>query len=90
MTSVDISNAHNLNQPATATAAGKHGIRVSLPPGDPFARLLDDNWCTLHWFNSPASRDAALSDMRRRHEYSRSGDNPTPIFEAVSHDDRST
>jgi len=83
---VAISNQHNINEPAAATADGRFGVRVGLPDGDPFAYLLDKDWTTTHWFSSAADRDAALQDMRRIHEYSRPQDAPALIFEAVSRD----
>ena len=60
-----------------------YGIRVSLRKDDPFARLLDEGWSRTHWYSSKATRDAALQDMSREHEYSRKGDKPTLIFEAI-------
>lgn len=81
-----ISNPHNLNQPPAATSEGRFGIRVSLPDGDPFARLLDDDWTATHWFASAADRNAALADMQRKHEYSRPNDKPSLVFEAIERD----
>jgi len=83
---VAISNPHNVNEPAAATADGSYGVRISLPEGDPFTRLLDENWATTHWFATAEDRDAALQDMQRKHEYSRPHDKPTLIFAAVSRD----
>jgi len=62
---------------------GRFGIRVTLPPGDTFAGLLGKDWEAWHWFNSARARDAAMADMARRHEYSRSGDEPRIVLEAV-------
>jgi hypothetical protein len=59
------------------------GIRVSLPAGDPFARLLDEDWQATHWYTTQAARDLAMQDMRREHEYSRRGDSPALIFESI-------
>ena len=59
------------------------GIRVSVPPGDPFANLLDEGWEKTHWYPSQTARDLALHDMQREHEYSRAGDKPSLIFEAI-------
>lgn len=64
------------------------GIRVSLPDGDPFANLLDEGWNTTHWFDSRTERDLALSDMQREHEYSRAGDAPSLVFEAIERTDQ--
>ena len=63
--------------------AANYGIRVSLPEGDTFAHLLDPDWHTEHWYDSRMQRDAALLDMQREHEYSRSGDAPTLVFTPV-------
>ena len=62
---------------------GNFGIRVSLPAGDPFTRLLDEEWNKVHWFGTRTERDLVLQDMAREHEYSRSGDAPTLVFEAI-------
>lgn len=59
------------------------GIRVSLPTGDPFTKVLDEDWNTTHWFESRTERDLVLHDMRREHEYSRDGDAPSLVFEAI-------
>jgi len=60
-----------------------YGIRVSLPPGDPFRKLLGPEWQRLHWYSSPEERDAALTEMSRRHEYSRSLDKPALVFQKI-------
>lgn len=81
-----ISNPHNINEPAAATPDGSYGVRISLPAGDPFSRLLDEDWATTHWFTTAEDRDTALHDMQRKHEYSRPNDKPALVFEAVSRD----
>ena len=60
-----------------------YGVRVSLPPGDPFRKLLGPEWHRLHWYPSPEERDAALAEMSRRHQYSRATDKPSLVFEKV-------
>jgi hypothetical protein len=60
-----------------------YGIRVSLPAGDPFRKLLGPEWQRLHWYATPVERDGALAEMSRRHEYSRSGDKPALVFKKV-------
>jgi lambda repressor-like predicted transcriptional regulator len=40
-------------------------------------------WHREHWFATLAERDAALSDMSRKHEYSRVGDKPALLFDKV-------
>lgn len=85
-----ISNAQNLNAPLPALRP--YGIRVSLRPGDPFRKLLGDDWSRTHWYATPDLRDAALADMSRKHEYSRAGDAPAlnfvPVQEPGAHSDR--
>jgi hypothetical protein len=77
-----ISNAHNLRAPSIEKLR-PFGIRVSLPAGDPFRKLLGPQWHRTHWFSTPQERDVALAEMSRRHEYSRSGDRPALVFEKV-------
>ncbi len=62
----------------------QYGIRVSLPPGDPFANLVGEDWEKTHWFATPSARDRAMQEMQRVHEYSRRCDKPTLIFEPVN------
>jgi hypothetical protein len=68
-----ISQPQNLRAPPIEKLR-PYGIRVSLPPGDPFRKLLGTEWQRLHWYPTPEERDAAIAEMSRRHEYSRSGD----------------
>ena len=79
---MNLCHAHNLHQ-ADAAAERRYGIRVSLPPGDSFARLVGDDWHTEHWFADAAARDAAMADMAARHRYSRVGDEPRLRFAAI-------
>lgn len=77
-----LSNRHNLT--AVAKSDNKrYGIRISLTESDPFRSLLAENWEAIHWFVDTAVRDAALADMRRRHEFSRIGDVPTLRYESI-------
>jgi hypothetical protein len=78
---MDICHAHNLNKPLDVPKP--FGIRVSIRPTDTFARLLGSNWQRHHWFASREERDRALADMGSEHLYSRLGDRPTLLFEAV-------
>ena len=71
-----------MNTPEKSTS--RYGIRVSLAPTDPFAALVGEDWQKTHWFTAQAERDRVMRDMAREHEYSRRGDKPTLIFEAVS------
>jgi hypothetical protein len=62
----------------------RFGIRVTLPPGDTFQRLLGHDWETLHWYRSESERDVAYAQMAERHGYYRRTDNPTQVLEKVS------
>jgi len=77
-----ISQAHNLRKPPVEKLR-PYGVRVSLPPGDPFRKLLGPEWHRLHWYPTAAERDAALAEMKRRHEYSRKSDSPSLVFDKV-------
>lgn len=77
-----VSQAHNLNEPPLERLK-PYGIRVSLPPGDPFRKLLGPEWHRLHWFATAAERDAELLEMSRRHEYSRATDKPSLVFDKI-------
>ncbi len=77
-----ISQPQNLRNPPIERQR-PYGIRVSLPPGDPFRKLLGPEWHRLHWYATSRERDAALTDMGSRHLYSRSGDKPALVFEKV-------
>ena len=65
------------------SATPRYGIRVTIPDNDPFANLVGDDWNKTHWFNSALERDRTMRDMQREHEYSRRGDKPTLVFEAI-------
>lgn len=77
-----ICHEHNLSSPPPS--ARPFGIRVSLLPSDPFARLVGAGWQKLHWFATERERDAALADMASRHVFSRAGDEPAVRFEKIS------
>lgn len=77
-----ISQPQNLRAPPLERLR-PYGIRVSLPPGDPFRKLLGPEWQRLHWYPSPDERDAAIAEMSRRHEYSRSEDKPALVFQKI-------
>jgi hypothetical protein len=76
-----IANAHNLAAPIAEWRP--HGIAVRLRPGDPFRKLLGDDWSRTHWYATTDERDRVLLEMARKHEYSRAGDAPALIFEKV-------
>ena len=77
-----ISQPQNLRAPPVERLR-PYGIRISLPPGDPFRKLLGPEWQRLHWYPSPQERDAAMAGMSRRHEYSRSEDKPALVFQKI-------
>lgn len=72
---------HNLRQPPPE--ARPYGIRVRLRRGDPFGKLVGDDWSKEHWYASAGERDAALREMSGRYPYFRPGDQPALDFEAV-------
>ena len=74
---------HNLVNPEITNANKRFGIRVTLPPGDTFARLLGDEWELHHWYTSEIERDTTFDQMAKRHGYYRGTDNPTQILEKV-------
>ena len=78
---MDICHAHNLDRERAPKKP--YGIRVRLPAGDTFTHLLGMGWEQFHWFASQAERDRALKDMAGEHRYSRRGDRPHLIYEAV-------
>ena len=77
-----ISQPQNLRVPPIEKLR-PYGVRVSLPAGDPFRKLLGPEWNRVHWYPSPEERDAALAEMSRRHQYSRGTDKPSLVFEKV-------
>jgi hypothetical protein len=77
-----IANAQNMVRGVPALPR-PYGIRVSLRPGDPFAKLLGTDWQKTHWYFTAAERDQKLEEMARKHEYSRIGDQPAVVFEKV-------
>jgi hypothetical protein len=77
-----IQSAHNLRAPHTEEPR-PYGIRVSLRPNDPFRKIVGPDWHRMHWYRTPEEREAALEEMRRRHEYSRAQDAPTHIYTMV-------
>ena len=74
---------HNLVDPSTAGAERRFGIRVTLPPGDTFNRLLGEDWERIHWYPTEAERDQAFDRMAIRHGYYRQTDTPTQILEKI-------
>lgn len=81
---VEYCHQHNLVDPASAGRKRHFGIRVTLPPGDTFRKILGDDWERTHWYPSEAERDAAFDAMARRHGYYRKTDSPTQVLEKIS------
>jgi hypothetical protein len=82
--SVAYCHQHNLVEPDQANAERKFGIRVSLPAGDTFSRVLGEDWETLHWYRSEVERDSAFENMAVRHGYYRKTDSPTQVLEKLA------
>ena len=74
---------HNLVEPDKAVAERKFGIRVTLPAGDTFSRMLGNDWETIHWYRDEDERDRAFEKMAVRHGYYRNTDSPTQILEKI-------
>jgi hypothetical protein len=77
-----IVHPHNLRRQVTQ-GPKPYGIRVSLRRGDPFSKIMGADWHRIHWFATAAERDATLTEMSRKHEYSRIGDKPALQFEKI-------
>ena len=78
---MDICHSHNLNK--SLDVPKPYGIRVSIRPTDTFARLLGPAGSRTTGTRRREERDRALADMAGEHLYSRRGDKPTLVFEAV-------
>ncbi len=79
---MEICNDHNYIRRGP-DPKGKFGIKISLPPGDSFAKIVGENWETFHWFCDSDSRNNAMAEMAKRHRYSRIGDNPRLVLQAI-------
>lgn len=80
---MDFVHRHNLVDPGSVPEERPYGIRVSLPPGDTFSRLLGPDWERLHWYATKEERDEAFRHMAIRHGYYRTTDTPTQILEKI-------
>ena len=80
---VDYCHQHNLVEPDKALVERRYGIRVSLPPGDTFNRILGEDWERVLWFPTEAERDVAFDNMATRHGYYRKTDTPTQVLEKL-------
>ena len=74
---------HNLVDKTQAGADRRFGIRVRLPDGDTFSRILGDDWESIHWYATEQERDAAFEKMATRHGYYRKTDSPTQILDKL-------
>lgn len=80
---MDFCHQHNLVTPDAAGAERKYGIRVTLPEGDTFTRILGEDWERIHWYATEEERDRHFDNMAMRHGYYRKTDNPTQILEKI-------
>lgn len=80
---MEFCHQHNLVEPDKAFVERPYGIRVSLPPGDTFNRILGESWEQVHWFPTEEERDSAFDNMALRHGYYRESDAPTQILEKL-------
>ena len=80
---MDYCHLHNVVDQEKALAERRFGIRVTLPPGDTFQRILGDEWERVHWYATEAERDAAYEKMAVRHGYYRNTDTPTQKLEKL-------
>jgi hypothetical protein len=80
---MEYAHRHNLVDKDRAGQDRPWGIRVTLPPSDPFNNLVDAGWEKTHWYATERERDEALEHMRTRHGYYRIGDEVSLIFEKV-------
>jgi hypothetical protein len=78
----EVCQPHNLRKVA-GQGPKPYGTRISLKHGDPFRKIMGADWQKVYWYASAVERDAALAEMSRKHEYSRSGDKPALVFEKV-------
>ena len=75
---------HNLVHKEQANAERRFGIRVTLPSGDTFNKILGDSWESTRWYASEAERDQAFEQMAERHGYYRKTDSPTQVLEKIT------
>lgn len=79
-----VCHPHNLLRPVAVHRP--FGVRVSLRPGDPFARLVGADWHKEHWYATEREREEALVEMSCRYPFFRIGDEPALVFERVERD----
>ena len=61
----------------------KHGIRFTMPPGDPMAKVLGEGWEYFRWYDNAEERDRAFLHLLQQPPYYRQGDIPTQIMTKV-------
>ena len=76
-------HAHNLVNPENADVDRKYGVRIRLPEGDTFQRLLGEDWERVRWYPTEEERDRAFDEIAKRHGYYRKTDNPTQVLEKI-------
>lgn len=76
-------HAHNLVEPEKAELERKYGVKIRLPDGDTFSRLLGTEWEQVRWYATEQERDRAYEEIAKRHGYYRQTDTPTQILEKV-------
>jgi len=74
---------HNLVRKQDTEAERCFGIRVTLPSGDTFARIFDQNWENVHWYPTEEDRDRAFDRMAAHHGYYRASDSPSQVLEKI-------
>lgn len=82
-TAMKYCHPHNLVQPEKAAADRRYGIRIRLPEGDTFTRLLGEDWQQERWYSSEEERDRAYEQIAVRHGYYRTTDTPTQVLEKI-------
>jgi len=74
---------HNRVEPGRAGNDRNFGIRVTLPRGDTFGRILGSEWERVHWYASEGERDRAFDHMATPPGYHRTTDSPTQLLEKI-------
>ena len=81
MNSSHICHEHNLSRPMPGDRP--YGVRITLRAGDPFAKLVGQDWHKEHWFATARERDEAMTEMSRRYPFFRPGDEPALTFQPI-------
>jgi len=79
----EICHQHNLVRADALDGERRYGIRITLPAGDTFNKLLGDDWERIHWYPTEQARDDAYENMAQRHGYYRNTDTPTQVLEKI-------